>query len=282
MSDKKSSFLEKEIQDLLISAGRDRPNLESSQSTLSPCVRTRQQKEKNRRSLENLSPVPKVIASDPLEQSIIRANSGKVPQVIITQASAIFPSSKTVPSEVGREEKPKLSPSLSETGDTTSGSRLLRSGSVFQDIKHVSRPRTRRDKILKSRGPNRVRLDSGPSSKNLRSILRERSIESHSSNTIQSPISKLLSRRGRTVTSTSVPKDWIHSPLSDQTIVRHLLAILQAIWREKSRKRANLSIVKALLKSSRILVSTPFITGTFNSESIETNNSFINQGYKEN
>ncbi|CAD6448164.1 3b5d634c-4938-4f2a-bec2-1378264a7d74-CDS [Sclerotinia trifoliorum] len=75
MGVKKNSFLEKEIQDLLVWAGCDRPNLNSSQSTLSPCVRTRQQKEKNRKSSENPLPAPAIPTLPPPLASVNRSNS---------------------------------------------------------------------------------------------------------------------------------------------------------------------------------------------------------------
>ncbi|KAF7877572.1 hypothetical protein EAF04_001247 [Stromatinia cepivora] len=260
MSAKRNSFLEKELQDLLVSAGRDRPNLNSSQSTLSPCVRTRQQKEKNRRSLETLLPAPAILALPPPGALVGGSNSERrlkvIPQVIIRQTSAVTSSSKVVPSEVGLKEEP-ISPSLTDTTGTNSSSRFLRSGRVFQEIKHVSRPRTRShnrpqsDDIPKSQGSNRRRLNSRlVSSKYLRSIACEGPVQS---NTVKSPILKLLSRQGRIVTSASVPKDWIYSPLSDRKIIRHLRAILQAIRHQSSKKQANLAIVKTLFKSSRVL-----------------------------
>lgn len=261
MNVKRNSFLEKEIQDLLVSAGRDRPNLNSSQSTLSPCVRTRQQKEEKRRSLETLLPAPAIPTLPRPLASVGRSNSEQrlkvITQVIIRETSAVVLLSKVVPSEFGRKEELISSPSLTDPSATKPGSRFLRSGRAFQEIKHVPRPRTpslsrtRPDDVPESRGSNRKCLYSRLiSSKNSDPIPREGAVQS---NIVKSPISKLLSRQSKIVTYASVPKNWIYSPLSDQKLVRHLRAILEAIQRQSSKKQANLAIVKALFKSSRVL-----------------------------
>ncbi|ESZ97952.1 hypothetical protein SBOR_1675 [Sclerotinia borealis F-4128] len=241
MRDRGTSFLEEEIQDLITSAGSDRLSLESSGSTFSPSVRRRQQKEKNRQSSKNQSPTPALLAISPPKASVVTSNSERLSQVIIRQASAVVSSSNAaVPSEVDCREEAISSPSFTKPTATNSSSRLIRSGSVFQEVKHVSRPRTRPGYVPKSRGLNSKRLDTGLDSSK-RSIARERPTESHRSDTVKSPISKLRSRQGEILTSVS------------------------AQFGVSSRQQANLTIVKALLESARAL-STRSIKAKVSSE----------------
>ncbi|CCD45465.1 hypothetical protein QC760_000431 [Botrytis cinerea] len=110
MSDKRSLFLEKEIRDLLVSAGCHRPNLDSSQSTLLLYVQTRQQKEKNRRSLEDILRPPEPLSLLHSETSLCLLNSGRRPQVIVRQGPGVV-SSIAVHVEIGARGKP-ISPPL--------------------------------------------------------------------------------------------------------------------------------------------------------------------------
>ncbi|TGO62969.1 hypothetical protein BCON_0016g00620 [Botryotinia convoluta] len=136
MSDKRISFLEKEIQDLLVSAGCHRPNLESFQGTRSPYVQTRQQKEKNRRSLEDILPPPAPLPLPHPETSFCHSNSGRRLQVIIRQGPGVVLSS-AVHFEIGARERP-ISPPLRNATGTNSSLRILRSGSAFPEVKQVS------------------------------------------------------------------------------------------------------------------------------------------------
>lgn len=236
MSDKRISFWEEEIQDLLVSAGCHRPNLESSQSTRSPYVRTRQQKEKNRRSLEDILPPPAPLPLPHPETSFCHSNFGRRLQVIIRQGPGVVLSS-AVHFESGARERP-ISPSLRNATGTNSSLRILRPGSAFQEIGQVSQHRIQSVRPLKSRGSN-----------------QEVDI-------VRSPISKFRPRQTSIVTFTPASQNQTYSPLSDQRIVRHLLAILQAIRRQSSRKRTNLVTLKRLLSSARSLVSTAFSSRT--------------------
>ncbi|KAF7923555.1 hypothetical protein EAE99_006814 [Botrytis elliptica] len=139
MGDERISFLEREIQDLFVSvAGCHRPNLESSQSTRSPYVQKRQQKEKNRRSLEGILPPPAPLPLPHPETSFCHSNSGRRLQVIIRQGPGVVLSS-AVHFEIGARERP-ISPPLKNATGTNSSSRILRIQSVSS---------------LKSRGSNK-------------------------------------------------------------------------------------------------------------------------------
>ncbi|TGO80524.1 hypothetical protein BELL_0005g00060 [Botrytis elliptica] len=137
MGDERISFLEREIQDLFVSvAGCHRPNLESSQSTRSPYVQKRQQKEKNRRSLEGILPPPAPLPLPHPETSFCHSNSGRRLQVIIRQGPGVVLSS-AVHFEIGARERP-ISPPLKNATGTNSSSRILRSVGAFKEVKQAS------------------------------------------------------------------------------------------------------------------------------------------------